>query len=82
MQGEKLSGETDEQFTYRSNRVKALLFLHTFKYDYIGTNLNVFDRNKRNGLIEEVPKDQLAEREKFWIDFYQSKQYGLNEKRG
>lgn len=33
-------------------------------------------------LIEEVPKDQLAEREKFWIDFYQSKQYGLNEKRG
>lgn len=33
-------------------------------------------------LIEEVPKDQLTEREKFWIDFYQSKQYGLNEKRG
>ena len=59
MQGEKLSGETDEQFAYRSNRVKALLFLHTFKYDYIGTNLNVFDRNKRNGLIEEVPKGYL-----------------------
>lgn len=33
-------------------------------------------------LVEEVPKDQLTEREKFWIDFYQSKQYGLNEKRG
>lgn len=33
-------------------------------------------------LIEEVPKDKLGEREKFWIDFYGSKQYGLNEKAG
>lgn len=33
-------------------------------------------------LLEEVPKDKLGEREKFWIDFYGSKQYGLNEKAG
>lgn len=33
-------------------------------------------------LLEEVPKDKLGEREKYWIEFYQSKQYGLNEKAG
>lgn len=33
-------------------------------------------------LIEEVPKEKLSEREKYWIDFYGSKKYGLNEKNG
>ena len=33
-------------------------------------------------LVEEVPKDKLTEREKYWIDFYQSKTYGLNERNG
>lgn len=33
-------------------------------------------------LIEEVKKDQLSEREKYWINFYDSKSYGLNEKAG
>lgn len=33
-------------------------------------------------LLEEVPKDKLNEREKYWIDFYESKKYGLNEKAG
>lgn len=33
-------------------------------------------------LLEEVPKDKLGEREKYWIDFYDSKNYGLNEKNG
>lgn len=33
-------------------------------------------------LVEEVPKDKLTEREKYWIDFYGSKKYGLNEKNG
>lgn len=33
-------------------------------------------------ILEEVEKDHLSEREKFWIDFYDSKNYGLNEKRG
>ena len=33
-------------------------------------------------LIEEVPKDKLGEREKYWIEFYDSKNYGLNEKAG
>ena len=33
-------------------------------------------------LVEQVPKDQLSEREKFYISFYQSKEVGLNERQG
>lgn len=33
-------------------------------------------------LLEEVPKDQLTEREKYYIQFFDSKKYGLNEREG
>ena len=33
-------------------------------------------------LLEKVPKDQLSEREKFYIDFYKTKEIGLNERSG
>lgn len=33
-------------------------------------------------LLEEVPKDKLSEREKYWINFYQTKEYGMNERAG
>ena len=33
-------------------------------------------------LLESVPKDQLSEREKFYIQFYQTKEVGLNERSG
>lgn len=33
-------------------------------------------------LLEEVPKDKLGDRERYWIDFYDSKNFGLNEKAG
>ena len=33
-------------------------------------------------VVEEVPKEKLTEREKYWITFYGSKEYGLNEKNG
>ena len=33
-------------------------------------------------LLEEVPKDKLTEREKYWIGFYDTKKYGLNEREG
>ena len=33
-------------------------------------------------LVEEVPKEQLSEREKFYIDFYKTKETGLNERNG
>lgn len=33
-------------------------------------------------LLEKVEKSKLSEREKYWINFYKSKDYGLNEKNG
>ena len=33
-------------------------------------------------VVEQVPKDQLSEREKFYINFYQTKETGLNERNG
>jgi hypothetical protein len=33
-------------------------------------------------LLEECPKDKLNEREKFWIDLYQSNKNGLNVTKG
>lgn len=33
-------------------------------------------------LLEEVPKDKLNEREKYWIKFFQSDTFGYNENRG
>ena len=33
-------------------------------------------------LLEEVPKDKLKDREKHWIEFYDSKKYGLNMREG
>ena len=33
-------------------------------------------------LLETVPKDELSEREKYYIDFYKTKEVGLNERNG
>lgn len=33
-------------------------------------------------LLEEVPRAKLNERETYWIDFYKTKEYGLNSTRG
>jgi group I intron endonuclease len=33
-------------------------------------------------VVEETTKDKLTEREKYWINFYGSKEYGLNERNG
>lgn len=33
-------------------------------------------------LLEEVSKDKLTEREKYWITFYGSKEYGMNMREG
>lgn len=33
-------------------------------------------------LLEKVPKDQLGTREKYWIEFYDTRRYGYNERAG
>lgn len=55
----KTNDEDNVTFNKRSLLVKALLFLHTFKYDYNNVVLNVFSNNKKNGAVEEVPKGYL-----------------------
>ena len=59
LQNNNIDGEDDAQYNYRKLRVKALLFLHTFKYDYGNTNLNVFTADKKTGGLEIVPKAYL-----------------------
>ena len=59
LQNNRISGEDNRQYNYRKLRIKALLFLHTFKYDYAKTNLNVFSPNKKTGGLEIVPKGYL-----------------------
>lgn len=59
MQNGKKSNESDSDSINRILNVKALLFLHTFIYDYKNVTLNVFSSNKKNGAIEEVPKGYL-----------------------
>lgn len=53
----------------------ASSLLHTKMKDY-GIENFTFE------VVEKVPKDQLSEREKFYIEFYQTKEYGMNEKKG
>lgn len=60
LQNEKLKAdEKDEDYINRVLRVKSLLFLHTYKYDYQNTNLNVFSMDKKVGGVEIVPKAYL-----------------------
>nr|DAG20585.1 MAG TPA: intron associated endonuclease [Caudoviricetes sp.] len=33
-------------------------------------------------ILEEVPRVSLNERETYWINFYKTKDYGLNSTRG
>lgn len=33
-------------------------------------------------LLEKIEKERLGEREKYWIEFYQTKEFGLNERAG
>lgn len=59
MQNANRGGERDEEHKDRVLKTKALLFLHTFRYDYRHTNLNVFSPNKKTGGMEIVPKGYL-----------------------
>ena len=51
-------GESENERDARKLRVKALLFLHTFKFNYLQP-LNIFSANKKVGGLESVPKAYL-----------------------
>ena len=83
--------KTGEIYIGKSTDVKARWQQHTKSAFHCGTISHsiLHTTMERDGvdnftfeLIEEVPKDKLSEREKYWIEFYDSKNYGLNEKAG
>ena len=60
LQNEKISEiESEEEYHDRVLKVKSLLFLHSFKYNYQQMCLNVFAKDKKVGGIEAVPKAYL-----------------------
>ena len=59
LQNAKRASENDETYKDRVLKVKCLLFLHTFRYDYLNTDLNVFSKSKKTGGLEVVPKAYL-----------------------
>ena len=83
--------KTGEIYIGKSTDVKARWQQHVKSAFHCGTISHsiLHTTMERDGvdqftfeLIEEVPKDKLGEREKYWIEFYDSKNYGLNEKAG
>ena len=83
--------KTGEIYIGKSTDVKARWSQHTKSAFHCGTISHsvlhtTMEKDGINGftweLLEEVPKDKLTEREKYWIQFYGSQKYGLNEKAG
>lgn len=83
--------KTGEIYIGKSTNVKDRWIQHCKTVFHVGTIAHsiLHTTMEKDGienftfeLLEEVPKDKLTEREKFWIDFYKSKEYGLNERKG
>lgn len=83
--------KTGEIYIGKSTDIKSRWQQHTKSAFHCGTISHsiLHTTIERDGvenftweLLEEVPKDKLGEREKYWIEFYDSKRYGLNEKAG
>ena len=81
--GEAYVGKTTDIQTRWTNHLKTVCGLEGAAHSTLHTHM------ERNGLwnytfeiLEEVDKDKLGEREAYYIDFYDTKNYGLNQKRG
>ena len=56
---------------------------------YSGVTNRLYQTMQKSGqsnftfeVLEQVPRDKLNEREVYWIDFYKTKEYGLNSTKG
>ena len=83
--------KTDEIYIGKSVDIKSRWQQHcksafncgTIAHSLLHTKMKQYGiENFTFELVEQVPKEQLSERESFYIDFYQSKKVGLNERRG
>ena len=83
--------KTGEVYIGKSTDIKSRWQQHCKSCYHCGTisHSTLHDTMQKDGiwnftfeLLEEVPKDKLTEREKYWINFYDSKNYGLNQREG
>ena len=83
--------KTGEVYIGKSTDIKARWSQHSKSAFHCGTisHSTLHTTMEKDGienfiweLLEEVPKEKLSEREKYWIQFYGSQKYGLNEKVG
>ena len=81
--GESYIGKTTNFSERWKNHIRTVLGLDGAAHSSLHTHM------EKNGIwnytfdiVEEVDKDKLSEREKFYIDFYDTVNYGLNQKRG
>lgn len=82
---------TQEVYIGKSTDIKSRWQQHVktaFNCGTIASSL-LHTKMKKHGIenftfevIEKVSKDNLSEREKFYIEFYQTKEVGLNERKG
>lgn len=82
---------TGESYVGKSTNIKSRWEQHIKSCFGLGTiaHSTLHTKMARDGIwnfsfevLEEVEKDKLGEREKYWIDFYNTKKYGMNERNG
>lgn len=83
--------ETSEIYIGKSTDIRARWQQHAKSCFHCGTisHSSLHSIMEKDGIwnftwevLEEVSKDKLTEREKYWINFYDTKKYGLNERAG
>jgi hypothetical protein len=83
--------KTGEAYIGKATNIKRRWLEHIKTAHNVGTiaRSTLHTTMKKDGVenftfevLEEVAKDKLSEREKYWIDFYDTKTYGLNERKG
>ena len=81
--GEVYVGKSTTVRTRWANHVKTAFGVGTVAHSTLHTTMKKDGvQNFTFELLERVPKDKLTEREKYWITFYNSRDYGLNERNG
>ena len=83
--------KTGEIYIGKTTDIKNRFQQHAKSCFHCGTisHSNLHTIMKKDGIqnftfeiLEKVEKDKLNEREKYWIDFYDTTKFGLNERRG
>ena len=81
--GEAYIGKTTDVQTRWQNHIKTTIGLDGCAHSTFHTRMEKDGFwNYTFEILEEVAKEKLSEREKYWIKFYNTTVYGLNQKEG